>query len=129
MKILVHFHFSFLLKIEKNLIYNPFFKILFSFFCKNENEDFSISFFKFSKKWKLKFNEFKEIEILFLSSLFKFEKKIHSVGSRSAIFAVEATHMYNEGSGAGVLGHPPARKARRRVHKVPGPRTPHCLCV
>ena len=41
MKIIVHFHFSFLLKIENN-----FFKIYFSFFCKNENEGFSISFFK-----------------------------------------------------------------------------------
>ena len=29
--------------------------------------------------------------------------------------------MDNEGSGAGVLGHLPARKARRRVLKTPGP--------
>ena len=40
----------------------------------------------------------------------------------------ETTHMDNEGSGAGVLGHPSARKTRRRVLN-PGPRTPHCPCV
>ena len=39
------------------------------------------------------------------------------------------THRDNGGSGAGVLGHPPARKARRRVPKTPGPRTPRCPCV
>ena len=39
------------------------------------------------------------------------------------------THRDNGGSGAGVLGHPPARKARRRVLKTPGPGTPRCPCV
>jgi len=45
MKMLVHFHFSLLLKIEKDFS-NPSFKINFSFFRKNENENFSISFWK-----------------------------------------------------------------------------------
>ena len=31
--------------------------------------------------------------------------------------------------GPGFWGHLPARKARRRVHKTPGPRTPPCPCV
>ena len=32
--------------------------------------------------------------------------------------------------GPGVLGHPPARKARRRVHKVPGPQNASLsMCV
>ena len=44
--------FSFLLKIENN------FTIHFSFFCKNENKYFLISFFKFSKKVKMKRNHF-----------------------------------------------------------------------
>ena len=39
------------------------------------------------------------------------------------------THIDNGGSGAGVLGHLPARKTRRRVLKTPGPRTPRCPCV
>ena len=34
------------------------------------------------------------------------------------------THIDNGGSGAGFLGHPPARFARRRALKIPGPRTP-----
>ena len=41
MKILVHFHFSFLLKIENDFS-NPSFKIHFSFFRIKENENFSI---------------------------------------------------------------------------------------
>ena len=68
MKILVHFHFSFLLKIEND--FTPFFKIQFSFFSKNKNEDFSISFFKFSKKkWNWKW---KKIEILWIHFLIFF---------------------------------------------------------
>ena len=34
------------------------------------------------------------------------------------------THIDNEGSGTGVLGHPPARKARRRALKSPVPERP-----
>ena len=49
MKILVHFHFSFLLKIENNFT-THFSKFIFHFFGKNEIEDFSISSFKFLKK-------------------------------------------------------------------------------
>ena len=39
------------------------------------------------------------------------------------------THIDNEGSGTGVLGHPTARKTRSWVIQNPGPRTPHCLRV
>ena len=38
-----------------------------------------------------------------------------------AVPSLLSTHMYNEGSGAGVLGHPTARKTRRRVLKSPAP--------
>ena len=50
MKILVNFHFSFLLKIENDFS-NPSFKIHFSFFRKNENENI---FDFFLKKMKMK---------------------------------------------------------------------------
>ena len=43
---------------------------------------------------------------------------------RNIIWSFEPTHRDNGGSGAGVLGHPPARKARRRVLKPPSPERP-----
>ena len=53
MKILVHFHFSFLLKIENNFT-THFSKFIFHFFVKMKMKIFPISFFEFSKKMKLK---------------------------------------------------------------------------
>ena len=69
--------FSFLLKIENNFS-DPPLKIPFSFFHKNENEIFFISFFK---KWKWNFNELvsqfskKKRKLNYLSSFFKFKGK------------------------------------------------------
>ena len=118
--------FTFFIPVEnwKNWkqFHTPFFKIHFSFFCKNEIKIFWFLFSNFWKKWKWKFNEFifqfskkkNKMEILFLSSLFNFGKKmkieitqIHfsilpspsllemattcSAGSRSAKFAAEAS--------------------------------------
>ena len=43
---------------------------------------------------------------------------LHTLGHKHACFGCQrntTTHMYNEGSGTGVLRHPPARSARRRV--------------
>ena len=75
MKILVHFHFCWKLK----TILQPIFQNSFFIFWKNENyKDFSISFFKFRKKWKwneIIFEFSKKMEILFLSSLFNFGEK------------------------------------------------------
>ena len=47
--------FSFFISVENwKQFYNTFFKIHFSFFYRNENENFSISFFKFSRTMKIK---------------------------------------------------------------------------
>ena len=63
---LVHFHFSFLLKIKTNFS-THFSTFIFNFFVKNENEDCAVSFFKFLKKK----NENKNVT----NSFFSFQKK------------------------------------------------------
>ena len=81
MKILVHFHFSFLLKIENNFT-THFSKFIFHNFLKIKMKIFWFLFSNFWKKWKWKFNEFifqfskqNKMAILFLSSLFNSGKK------------------------------------------------------
>ena len=80
MKTLVHFHFSFLLKIENNFTTHVS-KFIFHFFGKTKMMIFRFLFSNFEKKWKFKFNEFifqlskKKINgNLFLSLLFNFGK-------------------------------------------------------
>ena len=121
MKILVHFHFSFLLKIESNfttIFQNSFFifcknedfDFFFQIFEKNENENLTNSFFSFQKKnknlvfkfiiqfWKQKM----KIEILrihfliffrffLLPLLLRWRPRMCLAGSRSAKFAAEAS--------------------------------------
>ena len=110
--------FSFFISVEnwKEFNLQPIFQNSFFIFLEKWKRRFFDFFFQILEKFKFKFNEFKEIEILFLSSLFKFEKKIHlltffpffllallfemttmsSVRSRSAIFAAEATIKWLE---------------------------------
>ena len=83
MKILVHSHFSFLLKIENNFTTHVS-KFIFSFFfCKNKSDDFSISFFQIFKKnenWNLTnsfsvFQKENKMEICFQVHYLILEKK------------------------------------------------------
>ena len=67
------FHFCWKLK---TILQTHFSKFIYPFCCKNENEDFSISFFKFSKKWKWNSDEM---------------TTMYSAGSRSAMFSAEAS--------------------------------------
>ena len=49
--------------------------------------------------------------------------------SLCTVRSIYMTHMGKGGSGTGILGHPPARKARRRVLKSRSQNAPFPMCV
>ena len=100
-KILVHFHFSFLWKIENDFS-THFSKLIFYFFVKTKMKSFRFLFSNFRKKWK--FNEFifqfskktNKMEILFLSLLFNFgtKGKVKFIANSIFIASLMSSHSW-----------------------------------